>query len=373
METFKYSLDASSKKYVCPNCNKKTFVFYVDTVSGNYLTDDFGRCDREQRCNYHKAPPKGKRAYLIEFLSFNIISVKAVRLVDLNGVISIVPKSQILEQNKNNCFITEWYLKSSTILYLNNESKYFNTGNETFINEVKTVKEPEPVKPSFHSLALLDEMYNNNPIEDSFTTFLKSKFTPDEVATVKRKYFITGMDCVWQKWNDTTVFWQIDNRERIRAAKVMQYDKYLGKRIKKPYNHINWLHKVIKEPDFNLKQCLFGLHLINKDYQKYIAIVESEKTAVIMSIVLPDFIWLATGSKSNFKLELLEPLKKRKCIAYPDKSEFNKWNETANELNKKGFQIVVSDLMERTQLEDGSDLVDYYLSDTMHEMHEMQP
>jgi hypothetical protein len=118
---------------------------------------------------------------------------------------------------------------------------------------------------------------------------------------------------------------------------------------------------------------LFGLHLINKDYQKYIAIVESEKTAVIMSIVLPDFIWLATGSKSNFKLELLEPLKKRKCIAYPDKSEFNKWNETANELNKKGFQIVVSDLMERTQLEDGSDLVDYYLSDTMHEMHEMQP
>ncbi|WP_372938062.1 DUF6371 domain-containing protein [Seonamhaeicola sp.] len=40
------------------------------------------------------------------------------------------------------------------------------------------------------------------------------------------------------------------------------------------------------------------------------AIVESEKTAIIMSMFLPDFIWLATGSKGNFKYELLELLKK---------------------------------------------------------------
>lgn len=373
MEHFKYRLDKSSKKFVCPNCNKKTFVYYVDTESGNYLTTDFGRCDREQKCGYHKAPPKGKKGYLIEFLSFERISDKAIKLVDLNGIISIVPKSQVLEKNKNSCFITEWYLnKEYKSSYLDNESKYFNTDDFVMINEVKNVQPPEPIKPSFHSLALLDEMYNNNPIEDSFTTFLRSKFTPDEVETVRRKYFITGTDCVWHNWNDTTVFWQIDNKERIRGAKVMQYDYRTGKRIKKPYNLINWLHSVIKEPDFNLKQCLFGLHLINEDYQKEIAIVESEKTAIIMSIVLPEFIWLSTGSKSNFKLDLLEPLKKRKCIAYPDKSEFNKWNETATELNKQGFQIVVSDLLEKSDLQNGSDLADYYLSSIMHEMHEMK-
>lgn len=364
MDTFKYSLDESSKKYICPNCNKKTFVYYVDTVSGNYLTTDFGRCDREQNCGYHKAPPKGKKAYLIEFLSLTSVSLKAVKLVDLNGIISIVPKSQILEQNTKACFVTEWYLnKEYKGHYLNNESKYFNTDDFVMINEVKNIPPPEPIKPSFHSLVLLDEMYNVNPIDDSFTSFLSSKFTHDEVTTAKRNYFICGTNCVWQKWNDTTVFWQIDNKERIRGAKVMQYDCRTGKRIKKPYNLINWLHKVIKEPDFNLKQCLFGLHLVNSDYQKDIAIVESEKTAIIMSIILPEFIWLSTGSKSNFKPELLEPLKKRKCIAYPDKSEFSKWNETATELNKKDFQIVVSDLMERTDLEDGSDLADYYLTE----------
>jgi hypothetical protein len=57
---------------------------------------------------------------------------------------------------------------------------------------------------------------------------------------------------------------------------------------------------------------LFGLHLINEDYQKEIAIVESEKTAIIMSIFLPDFIWIITGSKSGFKFDLLQPLKERK-------------------------------------------------------------
>jgi len=41
------------------------------------------------------------------------------------------------------------------------------------------------------------------------------------------------------------------------------------------------------------------LHLINKDYQKNIAIVESEKTAIIMSIFLPDFIWLAAAGNET--------------------------------------------------------------------------
>ena len=117
MSTFRYSLDKSSKKFICPNCNKKTFVFYVDTKTGNYLPADYGRCDREQNCKYHKAPPKGKRGHLIHFLTLKNISDKASKLVDVNCVISMIPNSQILEQNQKNCFISEWYLKTSTINY----------------------------------------------------------------------------------------------------------------------------------------------------------------------------------------------------------------------------------------------------------------
>jgi hypothetical protein len=361
MATFKYSLDKSSKKHICPNCNKNTFVYYVDTVKGEYLPTDFGRCDREQNCGYHKAPSKGKRGYLIPFLTLKNISDKASKLVDVNGVISMIPNSQILEQNQNSCFVSEWYLKTSTINYLNSESKFFNRDTVPFLNQVVTTKPPEPIKPSYHSTELVDKLinqYNKQKEGDNLTTFLLNNFTFDEVDKAISDYYLTGTNHFWE---NSTIFWQMDTNEQIRGAKIMLYNKHTGKRVKEPYNHINWLHKAIKEPNFNLCQCLFGLHLIHEDCQKNIAIVESEKTAIVMSIYLPDFIWLATGSKSNFKFELLEPLKKRKCFAFPDKGEFTNWNNKAKVLKSKGFKIEVSNLLEQASFKNGFDLADYYL------------
>lgn len=362
MTAFKYSLDKTSKKYVCPNCNKKTFVYYVDQETGNYLSSNFGRCDREQNCGYHKAPPKGKRGFLIDFLSLKPISNKAHKLIDENGVISIIPTSQILEKRTNSCFISEWYLKTTTINYLNSESKYFNSDEASIINEVKTIKPIQPQKPDFHSLNLQDKLinqYKTNLTFDNLTTFLFDNFSFDEVDKAVSDYYLTGTNYFWK---NSTMFWQIDTRERIRGAKIMLYDMNTGKRIKEPYNHINWLHKAIKEPNFNLCQCMFGLHLINQDYQKEIAIVESEKTAIIMSIYLPDYIWLATGSSGNFKFELLKPIKKRKCFAFPDKGEFKNWNNKAKELKNKGFKIEVSNILEQTKFKKGFDLADYYFN-----------
>jgi hypothetical protein len=358
MSVFKYSLDKSSKKFICPNCNKKTFVYYVNSEQGKYLSTDFGRCDREQNCGYHKAPPKGKKAFLIDFTTLKEISKKAFKLVDVNGIISIVPKSQILTQKESNCFITEWYLKNSNIHYLNNESKYFNIDNKPFFNEFSNCFYNAKKEPTYHSLEILDTLYNAENTNDNFTDYLKTIFTPDEVFKASTNYFLTGANYYW---SNATLFWQIDHKEQIHACKIMLYNSYTGKRIKEPYNHINWLHNTLKEPEFNLKQCLFGLHLINTDYHKEIAIVESEKTAIIMSIFLPQFIWIATGSKSNFKLELLQPLKKRKCIAFPDKGEFENWNTKASVLNKEGFKIAVSNLLEKTTYKNGFDLADYYL------------
>ena len=362
LEAFKHTLDKSSKKYVCPNCNKKTFVYYIDKETSNYLTPNYGRCDREQNCNYHKAPKKGKETYLIEYLSLKEITDKAYKLTDLNGIISYVPKSQILEKKKNSCFITKWYLKTSTINYLNNECKYFHNDTVPFVNEAKTIKPPLKFESSFHSLKLQDEIinkYKSNLLFDNLTTFLLDNFTFDEVDNVVCKYYLIGTNHFWK---NATIFWQIDNKEQIRGAKIMLYNEHTGKRVKEPYNHINWLHKAIKKPDFNLYPCLFGLHLINEDYQKNIAIVESEKTAIILSLILPEFIWLATGGSGNFKFELLEPIKKRKCFAYPDKGEFKKWNRTAKELKEKGFKIAVSDLLEQTEFSNGFDLADYYFN-----------
>tara|TARA_R110000782_G_scaffold146116_1_gene238840 strand:- start:425 stop:1504 length:1080 start_codon:yes stop_codon:yes gene_type:complete len=358
MEVFKYTLDKGTKKFPCPNCTKRTLVKYVETETGSYLPDEFGRCDREQNCSYHKAPPKGKKGYLIKVLSLRDISDKACHLTDEFGIISIVPKSQILEQSKSDCYISEWFLKNSIIPFVTNEFKYFYSNISNFANEVKEAVQPQQVKCSFHSLELLDNMYNDTQT-DHLTEFLKMRFSKDEVFIATQNYFITGTNICWFY---STVFWQIDDKEQIHAGKIMQYDRFTGKRVKEPYNHVNWLHKAFKEPEFNLSQCLFGLHRINEDYQKTIAIVESEKTAIVMSILLPHYIWLATGSKGNFKFEMLKPIKKRKVVSYPDKGEYSNWLDKSIELNAIGFKISVSDLIEQTDFENGYDLADYYLN-----------
>lgn len=358
MEVYKYTLDKGSKKFLCPNCTKKTFVLYVNTETGNYLPNEFGKCDREQNCKYHKAPPKAKKYFLIKLLALKDISSKAIKATDLNGIISIVPKSQILEQSKNDCWISEWFLKNSTIQYLTNEFKYNYSNVSDFINEVKQIIQSLPIAPSYHSLELLDKMYNEKQI-DHLTEFLKMRFSKDDVFKATQNYLITGTNICWF---NSTVFWQIDDKEQIHAGKVMQYDRFTGKRVKEPYNHINWLHKATKEPDFNLNQCLFGLHRITEDYQKTIAIVESEKTAIIMSILLPHYIWIATGSKGNFKFEMLKPIKKRNIVSFPDKGEYFNWLNKATELNAIGFKIAVSEVLEQTDFKNGFDLADYYLS-----------
>ena len=358
MLTFRYYLDKSSKKHICPNCTKKTFVRYVDNATGNFLKGDYGRCDRESKCNYHNAPPTGNKCYLINFLSIKSISDKAYKATDNNGHINIIPKSQILERNGNSSWISEWFLKKNSIAYLGNESKYF-TPDKKILNTVTTVKD-EPEKSSYHNLELLDGMYNEHPIRDNLKIYLKSIFTDAQVDTAMQSYFLTGTN---HYWKNATVFWQIDHKEKIHAGKIMLYNPSTGKRIKEPYNHINWIHKALKEQDYNLNQCFFGLHRINEDYNKPIAIVESEKTAIIMSIILPNVVWLATGSKQNLKAPLMEPLKNRKIVLYPDKGEYDDWMKKAELLKGIGLKIEVSDILENTNFKEGADLADYYLGE----------
>ncbi|WP_417196982.1 DUF6371 domain-containing protein [Bizionia sp.] len=211
--------------------------------------------------------------------------------------------------------------------------------------------------PTYHSDETIGR-FGNNHKANNFITYLLQFFTPRDVTDVIHKFFIGTSN----HWNGATVFLQVDECIKVHAGKVMLYDKQTGKRVKKPFNCITWLHRVLRLNDFVLQQCLFGLHNLNDCNIKDIGIVESEKTAIIMSIIRPDIIWMATGSKSNFKSKLLKPLKGRKIIAFPDKTEFEIWNKTAEQLRKEGFNISCSKLLEEKGLEDGDDLVDFIMN-----------
>lgn len=199
----------------------------------------------------------------------------------------------------------------------------------------------------------------NHYDKNNFVSFLTGLFGTEVTNELVAKYYIGTS----KKWNGATIFWQIDNQMKVRTGKIMLYNPDNGKRIKEPYNHFSWVHKEINKPDFNLFQCLFGLHL-TKDNNKPIAVVESEKTAIICSAYLPDFIWLATGGLNNLSKSKFESLRNRKVVLYPDLGAFDKWNEKAKEL-KSICNVSVSDYLEQVATEEernnGLDLADYLI------------
>ena len=73
---------------------------------------------------------------------------------------------------------------------------------------------------------------------------------------------------------------------------------------------INWVHSLLKktgtlDESWQFTQCLFGEHLLPQHPDKPIALVESEKTAIICSGLMPQYLWLATGGKSQLSQEKL--------------------------------------------------------------------
>jgi hypothetical protein len=124
---------------------------------------------------------------------------------------------------------------------------------------------------------------------------------------------------------------------------------------------VQWVHTVLKIPDFNLSQCLFGEHLL-RDATKMVAIVESEKTAVIASCYLPGFIWLACGGSEGLNIDKCRCLKGRTVVLYPDAGMFDKWSDKAKAL-RSNCTVSVSSLIEENTAYDerkaGFDLADY--------------
>ena len=191
--------------------------------------------------------------------------------------------------------------------------------------------------------------------------FLSGHFGTTLADQLTCKYFIGTS----KYWKGATVFWQLDRGKKIRTGKIMLYDTITGKRVKQPYAHLTWVHTAIKLSEFNLQQCLFGEHLLSNDFISPVAIVESEKTAIIASVYLPEFIWLACGSATGLNPEKCKVLKGRKVILYPDLNCYAEWSKKARELSHIAH-FIVSDLLElrasEAERKQGLDIADYLIT-----------
>ena len=79
-----------------------------------------------------------------------------------------------------------------------------------------------------------------------------------------------------------------------------------------------------------------------------VALVESEKTALIAAAATGGGLWLAAGGLHYLNPTSCAALKGRKVVAYPDLGAFDKWQERLREIaDIVGFNVILSDLLER--------------------------
>lgn len=305
-------------RHTCPSCGaRRVFARYIDINTGDYLSAEVGRCNRESKCGYHFTP---KDYFLLN------------------------PQAEIprLDGKK----ISAKMVKSA-------QSAHFNARARE-----KSAEMPDCIELSILQKTLAN--YENN----SFVQFLFNLF-PDASNLVQhaiKSYFVGTTR------EGRTVFWQIDQKKRIRTGKIIAYDAASGKRRKDVFP--TWTHSELKrvgliKQDFNLIQCFFGEHLLADGGPA--AIVEAEKTAVIASMCFPEFVWLAVGAKLNLKAEKLRSLGNRQIILYPDADGFAQWQDVAHVARSMGMPVNVSSLIETLatseQKANGYDLADYLIDE----------
>ena len=207
---------------------------------------------------------------------------------------------------------------------------------------VKQSPKPQP-QPSYIPWKYVERCasYNSTLVE-----FLCGLFNEATITRVVEDYAI---GCTKDR---SVIYWQIDCFGRVRTGKTILYNPYTGHRVKE--KGVNWVHSLLARngviKDYNLMQCLFGEHLLKLYPDKIVAVVEAEKTAVICAAVYPQYVWLATGGRSQMSVEKFKPLTGRKVILFPDTDTtgdtYWQWLAKSREYTFVK-SIVVSDILER--------------------------
>ena len=167
-----------------------------------------------------------------------------------------------------------------------------------------------------------------------------------------------------------TIFWQIDQEGKVRTGKMMRY-KTDGHRNKTAPWNFDYIHAALfrdqRHPEYDdtkmeVRQCLFGLHLINrykyKDVEQTVCIVESEKTALLMAIAYGNNakqVWMACGGLGSLNATRLAPLiaDHRNIILYPDRDGIEAWRQKAEQLHYDRVTIDTTPVTQWWRPEDG--------------------
>lgn len=183
-------------------------------------------------------------------------------------------------------------------------------------------------------------------MDNALSRYLAKRFMDvDRLKSVFRDYCIGSTE-------DGIIFWQIDENKQIHRGKVMWYNDN-GHRLKltrpdgSEYGKVQMMWKYLNhDRDREPEMCYFGQHLVTLYPDKPIAIVESEKTAIVMSYLCPQFVWLATLSLNNFQAYRMNFLRdiRRPIYVFPDCDGQAQWEQKAAAISEliPGIKIAVN-------------------------------
>lgn len=145
-----------------------------------------------------------------------------------------------------------------------------------------------------------------------------------------------------QNCRECAAFPYIDTNGNVHSIKVVPYDKANGHRIKGKRSGADMQ---LYKPQQN-KGAYFGTHLLADSTTAPIAIVESEKSALIGALFAPNFIWIATGGKEYLgqnHIHKLEPFKGRVIHVYPDADAVEDWRKHVDDMRSNGYNVIYRD------------------------------
>ncbi|MFZ6664860.1 DUF6371 domain-containing protein [Peijinzhouia sedimentorum] len=340
MTEYRYILEKGSKKHLCPYCNKKTLVRYIDTETNKYLPDQYGRCDRESKCSLHLNP------YLDGYVK------------EIQGQV----------QGDHSKFTTKWKARPKKAIPSIQQNKPINFDTETY------------------KQTLNPKRYGQNIFIQNLLKNIPFPFEAKAIEKVISLYYLGTIAKGYRKGAVTFPF--IDKGLNIRAVQVKQFDTknhttgtdFLHSIIEKDHRQNNkpfpeWLESYLAQD--KRVSCLFGEHLLTMFPTNPIALVEAPKTAIYGTLYFgfpeqaENLIWMAVYNKSSFSFDKLKVLQGRSVYVFPDLSKdgktFTEWQNKALEYESRlpGTHFIFSDLLEKlAPIEDknkGNDLGDYLI------------
>lgn len=266
-------------------------------------------------------------------------------------------------------------------------------GSEKFAPTLSKPRKAQPLPSTLPTLVLSKSllMARRDTTHDTLCCWIRQ--LPWDSQQAVRVEKVLNAYIIGHSKHGHTIFWQVDEQGNVRTGKMMLY-RADGHRDKESRWNFDFIHSVLlrngwwSQEEYTMRQTLFGMHLLDMAPDAVVNIVESEKTAVICSIVYGSMrrhIWMATGGMQNLNRRVLQPIieRGRRIALYPDHDGIDKWNEAAKAIEysnltvesgfvtrywKEGVDKDKADIadifirqMEDTQRRNGSLLVKEYL------------